>query len=154
MEGHGKIVYAAQIDVGDYSENEDEFQGVPPPCTPPLRPRDLDLGSKLFALVQRLKNKSEKEEDKIEDTSDSTVGMQIFVKTAQWKTLTLNVEASDTIDNIKTLIRHLEGIPKNQQMLVHYVLELEDKRTLSDYNIKNEECLLLFNTGGRARTAQ
>ena len=80
--------------------------------------------------------------------------MQIFVKTAQWKTLTLNVEASDTIDNIKTLIRHLEGIPKNQQMLVHYVLELEDERTLSDYNIKNEECLLLFNTGGRARTIQ
>jgi ubiquitin len=73
--------------------------------------------------------------------------MQIFVKTLAGKTITLEIEATDTIKSVKQKIQHMVGALPSRQELIFDGKNLQNNKTINDYNIQNESILYSWVSG-------
>ncbi len=70
--------------------------------------------------------------------------MQVFIKTVSGKAITIEIESSDTIRNLKKQIEAKEGVCPDQQIIVYSGQQLEDYKTLADYSIEKEATVRFF----------
>lgn len=70
-------------------------------------------------------------------------GMQLFVKTLTGKTVSIEVEEGESIEDVKAKIAEKEGIPAEQQRLIFGGQQLQDQKTLQDYDVGDDATLHL-----------
>lgn len=113
----------------------------------------------LIFIGRRLEDKHDLQHYKIRQDSilylfsKFETSFKVNVNIANKKTTTISIEETETIFSVKNKISNKESIPVNQQKLIFGFKELEDKKTVLDYNIKSDATINLELKGSKSATS-